>query len=266
MAPPSVTPPYHAQALQQDIARALLRPDAPYAESLDAAVRQSKISTGARLEIYKNNVVGGLIEVVLARYPTIIPLVGDEFARAMAREYVLKNPPPSANMNEYAADYPAFIRGFTPAQNVAFLPDIAVLEGLEHQAYYAPDGAVLNLDNAAKLLPQIMAGAAKLDVHPSCGFMCSAYPLLSLQKFALTDDAAVQDFDLDAGGQHIMVWRLGFRVESLVIDAAAYVFFGTLQETQDVNHAFEAAIQCNATFDFETFLQNMMMRDAFIIG
>jgi hypothetical protein len=259
-------PLYHSQPLQQDIAHALLHPDTPMAPSLDAAINHGAISAAARLDIYKNNVIGGLTEIVLARYPAISALVGDEFSRAMAREYVLSSPAKSANMNEYAANYPDFIRAFSPAQDIAFLPDIAALEGLEHHAYYAPDGVVLSLINAAEFVPKIMAGTAKLGVHPSCGFLRSAYPILSLRDFARTCGDGAPDFDLDAGAQHVIIWRFGFRIEALSIDAPSYAFFETLQDTQDVHSALNSALEVDTTFNFETFLQQMMPRDVFTIA
>ncbi len=256
---------YHAQDLQRDIAQALLHPDAPMPAKLTDAVNHGKISTQARLDIYKNNVIGGLIEIILARYPSISPLVGDEFARAMARTYVSGHPPKTANMNEYGADYPAFIQSFPPAQELAFLPDVARLEGLEHHAYYAPDAQALTSDNAAQYLPQILAGAVGVNLHPSCRFMRSAYPVLDLQNFAQSGGAETADFDLDAGAQQLMVWRCGLRVESLAIDEARYAFFGILQAKQDIHSALERALGVDDKFNFEALLQDMLPRDIFII-
>lgn len=256
---------YRPQLLQQDIAHALLHPDAPMPYRLDRAINNGNISAAARMDIYKNNVIGGLIEIIMARYPTIRPLVGDEFARAMAREYVLRNAPKAANMNEYAADYPDFIRSFTPAQDIAFLFDVAMLDGLEHHAYYAPDGLALRRENAAEYLPQILAGTARLNLHPSCGLMRSAYPILALQDFTRAGGDTAPEFNLDAGGQCVMVWRFGFRVEKRVIGAAPYVFLKTLRVEQDVHTALEYALTVDDIFNFEAFLQDMLPHDVFSI-
>ena len=49
-----------------------------------------------RFGVYRNNVYAGLIDVLAGRFPVVARLVGEEFFRAMARDYVEHEPPSSA--------------------------------------------------------------------------------------------------------------------------------------------------------------------------
>lgn len=256
---------FHPQTLHEDIAASILNPDAPHAENLNGQIVQNDISVDGRLNIYKNNVVGGLIDVMLARYPTITPLVGEEFARQMARVYILDNPPSSGNLNEYGGDYAAFIRNFPPAAELLFLVDMAELENFEHLAYYAPDGQELNLENAEQHLPNVMAGNTALALHPSVGLLRSEFPLLKLREYTAAKSDETDDFDLSAGPEYILIWRFGYRVETLSLSAANYAFMQALQNGEHINQALEAALHEDENFAFADVWQEMLRRDVFIV-
>ena len=48
-----------------------------------------------RFDVYRNNVVAGLIAALGEAYPVVLRLVGLEFFRAMAAAYVTRRPPQS---------------------------------------------------------------------------------------------------------------------------------------------------------------------------
>lgn len=254
---------FHPQKLQQALAQSILNPDAPYVRDLDNYVIENDISLAGRLDVYKNNVVGGLIDVLLARYPTLEKIVGDEFAHQMARTYILANYPRSGNLNEYGGDYADFINGFEPASGLPFLADIARLENLEHLAYYAPDGQEITLENAAEILPKIMDGKVDMCLHPSVGLLESAYPVLKLKRYTQIPNDQQGEFDLDQGGEQIMVWRFGFRIEAIELDKAPYALLSSLKAHGDLNAALEAAIACDAGFSFNKFWQETLPREIF---
>src|SRR5271156_5271913 len=99
-------------------AAALTDPSAP-APAMTIG-REGRADT-RRFGVYRNNVAVGLIKSLEARYPVTRRLVGDDFFRGMAGAYVAVNKPESALLLLYAADFPDFVRGFEPAQDLDYL-------------------------------------------------------------------------------------------------------------------------------------------------
>tara|TARA_R110002124_G_scaffold287216_1_gene471454 strand:+ start:147788 stop:148585 length:798 start_codon:yes stop_codon:yes gene_type:complete len=257
---------FNRQVLHENLAQSILQPDQAYPMALDEEIVSGDISLQGRLDIYRNNVIGGLIDVVMARYPIVEILVGDEFARAMARAYIISSPPVSGNLNEYGVDYPAFIAAFPAANSLPYLADIAQLEALEHQAYYAPEARLITLENAQEFLPRILANTASLALHPSVGVLKSEYALIDLKAFSLNAQNSDGVFDITAAGQSVLVWRFGFSVEVHALSLGEYSFLNMLHAGQGLSAALEAALNSDGNFDFEVFWTSMVQREIFTLN
>src|SRR4029453_14611961 len=87
--------------------------------------RKAEGAPSRRFGVYRNNVYAGLIDVLAGRFPVVARLVGEEFFRAMARDYVEREPPSSAVLLRYGAGFADFIAGFPQAATVPYLADMA---------------------------------------------------------------------------------------------------------------------------------------------
>ncbi|HSK41563.1 MAG TPA: DNA-binding domain-containing protein, partial [Arenibaculum sp.] len=105
---------------QTGFAAALLDPGAPAPHGL---VGPDGLPSARRFGIYRNNVLAGLSDVLKAAYPATCRIVGEDFFAAMARLYVLAEPPRSPRLIEYGAGFPDFIARFEPAAALPYLAD-----------------------------------------------------------------------------------------------------------------------------------------------
>ena len=131
-------------------AKALLDQDAGVPDALKG---RDGSGPARRFAVYRNNVYASLIDALAGRFPATVKLVGDEFFRAMAREYVEKTPPRSAVLLRYGGDFPDFIGAFPPAAAVPYLADVARLEWVWHEAYHAADAEPLSQEALSALGP-----------------------------------------------------------------------------------------------------------------
>ena len=92
-----------------------------------------------RYNVYRNNVTVSLIDALAATYPAVQRITGVEFFRAMARFHVRAMPPTSPLLFEYGREFPAFIEGYEPAQDMPWLADTARIERAWLDAYHAAD-------------------------------------------------------------------------------------------------------------------------------
>src|ERR1700756_799924 len=96
-------------------------------------------SAAKRYNVYRNNVTVSLIDALAAIYPAVQRITGVDFFRAMARFHVRTTPPTSPLLFEYGRDFPAFIEGYEPAQDMPWLADTARIERAWLDAYHAAD-------------------------------------------------------------------------------------------------------------------------------
>ena len=161
---------------QRGFAAALLDPQLPTPAGL---VGPDGEPSSRRFAVYRNNVVFGLIEALGAAFPAVHRIVGADFFLAMARAYVVREPPRSPIMLDYGAGFPDFIRLFEPAMALPYLADVARIERAWSEAYHASEASPINPSDfmtvTAGRLP-----AMRLMLHPSLRIVRSQFPALTI--------------------------------------------------------------------------------------
>src|SRR5688572_20813276 len=108
--------------LQAEFAAALLDRGQPPPEGVVGPHRRA---APRRFAVYRNNVASALINAVSGVFPATRRIVGEEFFRAMARAYVLAEPPATPVLLGYGETFPDFVAKFAPAASLPYLPDVA---------------------------------------------------------------------------------------------------------------------------------------------
>lgn len=144
-----------------------------------------------RFNVYRNNVMVALIEALEDSYPVVQALVGNEFFRAMAREFARSQPPSSPIMAHYGDRFPDFIAGFAAAATLPYLADVARLEWLRVRAWHAEDCTPLGAADIAPLSADPAASSA------SCWQFSTAVALLA-SPFAIVSLWSAHQADTDA--------------------------------------------------------------------
>ena len=132
-----------------------------------------------RFGIYRNNSAAGLAAALAVRYPAAQRLTGDEFFKAMAREFAREHLPASAALINWGADFPDFIASFAPAAGVPYLADTARLESAWWRAYHAADAAPLAAAAFAAIPAEGLA-ETRFRFHPSASVLQSPFAFASI--------------------------------------------------------------------------------------
>lgn len=159
----------------------------------------------ARFGVYRNNVHSSLVDALAATYPTVERLVGTEFFRAMAQQYVRTTLPQTPVLIQYGATFASFVAGFEPARGLPYLADVTRIDWAWHQAYHAPEAQPITPAHLAAI-PAEEWGQRRLVLHPSVHALDSPWPALSVW---LTNrhDVNVKPIDLGAGGEATLICR-----------------------------------------------------------
>lgn len=132
-----------------------------------------------RFAVYRNNIAISLIGAVEARYPVTRRIVGTEFFRAMALNFIARNKPNSPVIIHFGTTFPDFVATFAPAGDLAYLPDVARLENAWVEAYHAAEDDALELAALAAVGPAAV-DEVRVEFHPAARLLRSDHPAASI--------------------------------------------------------------------------------------
>ncbi|MGY4535123.1 hypothetical protein ACVW0Y_004276 [Pseudomonas sp. TE3786] len=214
----------------------------------------------ARFAVYRNNVLSSLINALADSYPVLEQLVGVEFFRAMALQYVQNNPPRSRLLVQYGDDLAAFIEQFAPARALPYLADMARLEALRIRAYHAADALSLShaeLASAFAASPE--PAGLRFQLHPSLQLLASSFAVRSLWA-AHQGELAIETVD-PYQREYCLVLRQHLDVLVIALDAPSSTFITQLQAGVPLG---TAAAACPADFNLSAALALLISHGAII--
>lgn len=235
---------------QTTFAHALLHPELPCPSDLTT---WNGSDPEIRFAVYRNNVMVSLVDALASSYPVVQMLVGEEFFRAMAREFAQTNPPQSKVMAYYGRDFAAFLSSFPPAASVPYLADVARLEMARVLACHAADVDPIEAETLhAALAAPTQLPSLRLVLHPSVQVIASEFAVFSL--WAAHQGAwCISSVDPDRA-QAALVFRNGLDVQTLALDSGAAALFNALQTAQTLMEATKAASRVDPGFDLSRSL------------
>lgn len=159
-------------------AAACLDPEAPVPANVRAA---SPERARRRFAIYRNNVVVSLMEALAATFPATERVVGEAFFKEASRQFVRAHPPRGPILWQYGDAFPRFLESFAPAEELAYLPDLARLELAALSAFHAADAPALSPDALARLSPEDAMGL-RVALHPALRLVRSDHPIATIWR------------------------------------------------------------------------------------
>ncbi len=240
---------------QREFADAVLDPGLPPPGSVES--HRDDAHRLIRFNIYRNNVIVMLIDLVEARYPVVSRLTGSEFFRAMARAYVGQERPGAALL-DYGHMFPSFLESFEPVQDTPYLPGVARIEWACHAAYYAADVAPLTATAFAALAP---GPDTALEVHPAARVESSVFPIHTIWELN-AHDGEVRATELPSDGEAVLVTRPSCDVIVRKIGLDTSMFVSALASGETVGEAYERTRASAPEFSLERALRDVLLAGA----
>lgn len=230
--------------LQHAMLRGLVGPDERIAAT---HIITDEITAEARLDIYRNTVIGGLTNALRLIFPAVHRLVGPAFFETASRIFIEASLPDCAWLDIYGVDFPTFLAKFAPAAGLPYLPGVARLDWAVSQALHAPDAAGLDAGALSAVDPDLYGRIAFIP-HPSIGLVEAEHPVDAIWRAVLdSDDAAMAALDLDAGPVRLLIQRGPSGIAVMRCDAAAWRFANDLFASRPLDIAFVAMREAEAT-------------------
>jgi len=244
---------------QRDFGAALLDRTRPVPSGL---VGPDGELSARRFSVYRNNVVMGLIETLKDAFPAVHRIVGTDFFRAMAAEYVVAKPPLSPILLDYGADFADFVAEFEPSSVLPYLPDVARIERAWTEAYHAPEASPLEPEKLMSVESERL-GEIRLVLHPSLGIVRSLLPALTIWRMNV-GDGMPGPVDLEGGGEDTLIIRPAAEVEVRPMPPGGAEFATELAAGKSVTEAAKVAISHSEEFHLSANLIGLISAGAFV--
>jgi hypothetical protein len=161
------------------------------------------LNSPERLDIYYNNTLLGLTDILTATYPVLQKIVGESFFRTVAHFYIKTNSQITGNRHTYGGELASFLRSYEPAASWPYLPDIAAIEWAYFQASIADDAPALDFSGLTDLISE----------HPS--FIMSLHPGVhyielnfnALEIWQEHQKNKIETIELQESPQTVLIWR-----------------------------------------------------------
>lgn len=213
--------------------------------------------------VYRNTVTKGCVDALLANYPAVARLVGDDWFRAAAAVFVRQSPPRRPMLVHYGDAFPDFLATFEPAAELPYLSDVALLDRFWTEAHVAADHAPIAAADIAQYDSQALAQAA-LRPHASARWKWFAdQPIYSLWR------CNREHADTDALGA--LVWRgegaLLVRpyatVEAFELSAGGCAFLDACAADASLSDASLVALDVEHDIDLSALMAQLFRAGAF---
>ena len=160
-------------------------------------------SAGARLGVYRNNLREGFIKTLTLEFPVVERLVGADFFRHTALDFLLQHPSQRGDLTYVGAPFAAWLRTRFGNSDFAWLPDIAELEWALQEVAIAPECRAVPTA-ALNDVPPHRYQDLIFEANPATRLVESRFPVVRIWQ-SNQPDAAVESVDLDSGGDHVLV-------------------------------------------------------------
>lgn len=239
-------------SFEQSVAQALLDRGGPVPQGIAARNGQS---AARRFGVYRNNVVAGLVKAIEARFPAVEKIVGRDFFVAMARNFVVAQPPRSPVLATYGDELADFISTFEPARELPYLADVARVEAARTRAYHAADATPLGASQLEALGADALVGR-RVDLHPSLAIVRSEHPVVTIwaMNSGELDLAPIENWS----AEDALIARPHLDVEVRLLPPGGAVFLRALGDGRSLGEAAEAALAERSEFNLAINLAGLI--------
>jgi len=164
---------------------------------------KSESNAPERLNIYYNNTLLGLTDVLAAAYPVLQKIVGESFFRTLVHHFIEIHSQSTGNRHTFGAELGAFLSSFHPAAPWPYLSDVAAIEWAYFQAAIADDALAIDFNGLTNLMSEQTDFV--LSLHPGVYFIDLRFNALEIWQEHQKNE--IETITLFENPQTVLVWR-----------------------------------------------------------
>ena len=244
--------------LQAQMAAALLAPDRK-AQELPEDLFAGAHPGAVGLRVHRNTVLGALSNALRASFKSVEHLVGEAFFDRMAIAYARAKPPQAPQLDDYGADFPAYIAAFPATEALPYLSELASFE------WQLDELGRRRADSLAGARSLLLEGGARLHFAASLRLHEARYPIEKLREAILAEDTeALAILGQQTGEFCYALWRADEGVKLTRLSAAAAAFLRAALDGAEVEQAISAAAAAGAAVEVAGLLAAEILPAGFL--
>ncbi len=242
---------------QEGLANALMPQSTPHAEAPEWL---ATLQAQPGFAVYRNTVHKGCIDALLANYPTVGGMVGEDWLRAAATVFVQEQPPRDARLMAYGEGFAHFLQNFAPAADLPYLPGVAHLDRCWTESHLAADAPALDAAWLAAQAPDALADM-HLVPHPAARWAWSEdHPACTLWQRQRNGEA--MDAELPWQGDGALLTRPTGGVQWRPLQRTGMDFLNACAAGQTLGQAAEQALAADPGADLGALLVQLLQAGA----
>ncbi|MDH0744927.1 DNA-binding domain-containing protein [Pseudomonas sp. GD03842] len=225
------------------------------------ATGMSDLTRQPGFTVYRNTVIKGAVDALLANFPTVERLVGREWMVAAATLYAQQSPPRDARLIFHGEGFADFLDRFEHARALPYLGNVARLDWLWTQCHTAVDEPGLDLERIARLPPDRLAD---LHLKPRVAARWGWYadqPVFSIWR--LNREGSAMPQSLPWQGEGALLVRSAGVVGWHPLDAGGCAFLDACAAGQSLAHAARCGSDIQPSLDVLDLLTQLARADVF---
>lgn len=223
-----------------------------FAEIMQAETMHSDLCIPAtNMTIYRQNRIANLVHTLLATYSNITKLVGENFFRITAKEYIRRYPSLSGNLHDYGEYFGDFLAHYAPVSHLPYLTEVAQFEWSCHLLHFASDANSLDIKSLESVSPDQFQ-QLHFHLHPASRLIRFHYPILRIVH--LCKDENDEEVSLDEEGVHLLLIRRDLKLVEVQLAKAEFTFLQALSKNETLGKALDEAIENDPEFKLDNVL------------
>ncbi len=214
------------------------------------------------LQAYQSNGHAGALRAMLAAYPVISQLLGEESFSNLSLALWHAEAPTCGDMGQWGDALPAFLEASGQLQDEPYLADVARVEWALHRCRTARD---VNLDTGSlAMLTTQDPDRLTLDLAPGTAALTSRWPIASLMSAHRGGPPTLQEVGAlfrALVSQDVVVWRDRFMPRCREAMAGELL----LLESLAAGHSLARALESSGALDFAVWLP-MAVQTALVVS
>lgn len=211
--------------------------------------------------VYRNTVLKGCVDSLLALYPAVHQLTGGDWLGAVALAHAREHPPQSGSLARYGEGFAEHLARALPQGEWPWLPEVARLDALWSQCHIAADAPTLPTAALAALDATALTLTA-LVPHPATRWhACAAWPAFSLWRAAR--EALPDPNPPHWRGQYTLLTRPHAAVLANEIGPGACALLDASAQGQPITEAVDCALAAEPSLDLPATLALLISQGAF---
>lgn len=215
--------------LQHQFARALHY----QAHGEECSIVSDAFSADARMQIYRNNFIISLSEVLQATYPMVQALLGEECFAQVARHHVLSQPLTRGDVTHYGEHFNQSLRQFDAVMQAApYIAEVAHFEwarDVSQQQFSRNNPVQYGLADLAQI-PAEQHTNIRFHLHPDVVLLASPFAVYALQQAINSGGDELSSLDIQQAQQGVCACNDAGEVWSLALNQESYQLLNCFQQ------------------------------------